>query len=63
MEELVKLLVGKSLEDARNILIKKGLRHRVSEQDGEVMMLTQDLNPYRVNMVVVENFITQITFG
>jgi hypothetical protein len=63
MEELIKLITGKTLEDVRIILNKKGLHHRVVLVDGKACGITDDFEPYRVNMTLENNIVTKVDFG
>jgi hypothetical protein len=63
MEELIKALIGKTKEDAVSLLTRKGLRFRFIEIDGEVLAVSTDMNPYRVNLKMYKNIGSDITFG
>lgn len=63
MEELVKQLKGLTYENAISLLGKKGLIHRVSLVNGEPLVFTRDFNPYRVNLELENNLVTNVTFG
>ncbi len=60
MSKKEELLIGKTLEEATEIL--RNSEWRVVEEDGVDYMLTMDLNPYRYNLYIENNIIKEVRF-
>ncbi len=57
--ELNRLLVGKSLEEAKT-QYEKNVTFRVVENNGEIQEFRGDLNKTKLNLVIKEGFITEV---
>jgi hypothetical protein len=60
MSKKEKLLIGKTLEEATEIL--RNSEWRVVQEDGVDYMLTMDLNPYRYNLYLENKLIKEVKF-
>jgi hypothetical protein len=60
MSKKEELLIGKTLEEATEIL--RNSEWRVVQEDGVDYMLTMDLNPYRYNLYLENNLIKEVKF-
>lgn len=54
-------IIGKNINEARGIATSKGLTIRVMEEDGESYVGTCDFRPDRINVVVKEGKVVEIT--
>ena len=50
-------LIGKTVTECRDI---KDLKFRVTVKDGKGVMVTQDVDPTRVNVAIDKNLVTKI---
>jgi len=55
--------IGLAVKEAEAIAKKEKRRFRVSNLDGEPMILTKDFRPRRVNATVVKGIVTAVKFG
>ena len=55
--------VGLSLSVAQQTAEKAGLRHRIVRLDGEERMVTRDFIPTRLNFIVENDVVTEVTKG
>ena len=58
MSKKEELLIGKTLEEATEIL--RNCEWRIVQEDGIDYMLTMDLNPYRYNLYLKNNLIKEV---
>jgi hypothetical protein len=56
-------LVGLSEDEAMKVAASKGWDYRVSARDGEQFMLTTDYVPRRVNVVIDDGMVTEVSVG
>jgi hypothetical protein len=56
-------LVGLSEDEAMKVAASKGWDYRVSARDGEQFMLTTDYVPRRVNVVIDDGVVTEVSVG
>lgn len=62
-DELIPTLIGKTLDEARNLTNEKELAHRVRSIDGKGCIGTCDFKPARLNYHIENNIVTRITLG
>lgn len=55
--------LGLTKEEAAALATKEGRRHRISMEDGKVMMGTMDFRPERLNFVIAAGKVTRVTRG
>jgi hypothetical protein len=56
-------LIGKTLNEVKEIAQNYGLSTRTNNVDGVPMLLTADFKPNRLNLCVENGIVTEITFG
>jgi len=61
MEDKVELLIGKTYEEAQEIL--RNDKYRVTFKDGKPFIITHDFKPERYNLGINNNIITSVHFG
>lgn len=55
--------IGLTVNAAKELALKEKRRFRISNLDGQPMILTKDFRPRRVNATVVNNHVIAITLG
>lgn len=56
-------VVGKTETDAINILKSQNMKFRISSRDGELYVLTMELNPFRANLDIENGIVIKQTWG
>lgn len=56
-------LVGMDLEQAREKLIAKGFRERITSMDGKAYIITHNFDLNRVNLKVVKGVVMEASLG
>lgn len=62
-EELRAELLGRDYDEVREYLDQNFIQNRISSSDGRAHIITRDLRPNRFNLVLINNIVTDITFG
>lgn len=55
-----KHIIGMTLEEAEGYLISKKFKLRVMHRDGKDLVGTCDYNPFRFNVAIVNNIVTEV---
>lgn len=61
--KLIPELIGKTLEEVRIAVKESGLESRIVQQDGINYIITCDFHPWRLNLTVVNDVVTEIHGG
>ena len=56
-------IIGMSDIEAIRLLVKHGIKHRISSYNRKGLMLTRDFVPERVNLEVVDSRVVRFTKG
>ena len=62
-QELAKVLIGASEEDAISNINKNGISYRVVGRDNELFPVTDDFQPERLNIVIEKEKVLTVTCG
>ncbi len=61
--ELIPLLIGKNIEEAKILIEEKELEYRITKINGKSCVITHDLKPGRLNIAIEKELITFIDLG
>lgn len=62
-QELAREVVGTHESLAKDVILLHGCTWRILSRDGEALMGTCDLKPCRVNLKIVDGYITSASIG
>jgi hypothetical protein len=62
-QESANKIIGLREDEAMKVAASNGWEFRVSARDGEQYMLTTDYIPNRVNVVIVDGEVTEVSVG
>lgn len=61
--EFTETLIGKTEDEARNIIFNNGYHYRVTIKDGNYYVMTRDYRVDRINLVIKDNLIIKADLG